>query len=63
MTEEEIRLDEKRKIQSYIDKNNVYQVDFGHYEEPLKMKWIPLQTKKVNILGAINADNDIQQSL
>jgi len=53
MTEEEIRLDERQKIQKYIDENNVYQVEFGHYEPPLMMKWIPLKTNRINILETL----------
>ena len=47
MTEDEIRINERQKIQKYIDENNIYQVDFGHYEQPLGIKWIPLKTKRV----------------
>ena len=47
MDEKEIRLDERRKLQDYIDNNNIYQVEFGHYEA---IVWIPLKTKRVNIL-------------
>ena len=50
MTEEEIRLDERQKIQRYIDESNIYQVEFGHYEPPLGMKWTPLKTHRINIL-------------
>ena len=49
MTEDEIRLDEWRKIQKYINENNIYQVEFGHYEPPLMMKWIPLKTNRINL--------------
>jgi len=54
MTEEEIRLDERQKIQKYIDENNIYQVEFGHYESPLGIKWIPLKTKRINLEEGIN---------
>jgi len=48
-----------KKIQKYIDVNNIYQVEFGHYEKPLGMKWIPLQTKKVHLEDVFkNEDND-----
>jgi hypothetical protein len=40
------------KVQKYIDDNNVYQVVFEHYEG---IKWIPIQTKKVNIKEALTA--------
>uniref|UniRef100_A0A6M3JMA0 Uncharacterized protein n=1 Tax=viral metagenome TaxID=1070528 RepID=A0A6M3JMA0_9ZZZZ len=33
-------------IQEYIDKNNIYRVEQGHYEE---QQWIPLKTHKVNL--------------
>lgn len=33
-----------------VDGNNVYQVEFGHYEPPLNTKWIPLKTHKINIM-------------
>ena len=56
MTEAEIRLDERQKIQKYIDENNIYQVEFGHYEPPLMMKWIPLKTKRINLEEEINAN-------
>lgn len=49
MTEEEIRLDERQKVQKYINENNIYQVEFGHYEPPLKTRWIPLKTHRINI--------------
>jgi len=49
MTEDEIRLDERQRIQKYIDENNIYQVEFGHYEPPLMMKWIPLKTNRINL--------------
>ena len=49
MTEEEIRADERQKMQKYIDENNIYQVEFGHYEPPLMMKWIPLKTKRIKL--------------
>jgi len=49
MNEEEIRLDERQKIQKYIDENNIYQVEFEHYEPPLLMKWIPLKTHRISI--------------
>ena len=54
MIEEEIRLDERRKIQKYIDENNVYQVEFGHYEPPLNMKWIVLKTHRINLEEVFN---------
>lgn len=47
--EDEIRLDERHKIQKYMDGNNIYQVEFGHYEPPLMMKWIPLKTTRINL--------------
>ena len=53
MTEEEIRLDEKQRIQKFIDENNIYQVEFGHYELPLMMKWIPLKTHRINIMEVL----------
>ena len=49
MTEEEIRLDERKRIQQYIDGNNIYQVEFDHYEPPLGIKWIPLKTHRINL--------------
>lgn len=49
MTEDEIRLDERQEIQKYIDENNVYLVEFGHYDPPLNMKWIPLKTHRINL--------------
>ena len=49
MTENEIRVDERKKIQRYIDANNIYQVEFGHYEPPLGMKWIPLKTYRIKL--------------
>ena len=54
MTEYEIRLDERQKIQKYIDENNIYKVEFGHYELPLGMKWIPLKTKRINLEEELN---------
>jgi hypothetical protein len=33
-------------IEKYIDENSIYQVIFEHYEG---IKWIPLQTKRINI--------------
>ena len=53
MTEEEIRIEERQKVQKYIDENNIYQVEFGHYEPPLGMKWIPLKTYRVNLQGVL----------
>jgi len=50
MTEAEIRFSERQRIQDYIDKNSIYQVEFGHYEQPLEFKWIPLKTHRINIL-------------
>lgn len=40
-------------IQKYIDENNIYQVEFGHYEPPLNTKWIPLKTYRVNLKEAL----------
>jgi len=54
MKESEIRLDERQRIQKYIDENNIYQVIFGHYEAPLGMRWIPLETKRINIVEALS---------
>ena len=54
MTENEIRLDERQKIQRYIDENNIYQVEFGHYEPPLMMKWIVLKTHRINLEEVFN---------
>ncbi len=47
---EQIRLDERRRIQDWIDKNDVYKVVLGHYKPPLGMKWIPIQTKQINLM-------------
>ena len=44
----EIRRDEMERVQKWIDENNVYQVEFGHYED-LGTKWIPLKTRRINI--------------
>lgn len=41
------------EIQTFIDENNIYQVEFGHYEVPLKTKWVPLKTHRVNIVEDI----------
>lgn len=49
LPEQKIRQDERHKIQKYIDENNIYQVEFGHYEAPLYMKWIPLKTHRINL--------------
>jgi hypothetical protein len=35
------------KIQKYIGTNNVYQVEFGHYENLIQ--WVPMRIKRVNI--------------
>ena len=39
-------------VQKYIDKNNVYQVEFGHYDNSPPHgygKWVPCQTHRINI--------------
>ena len=58
MYEDEIRCDERRKIQKYIDENNIYQVEFGHYELPLNAKWIPLKTHRVNLKEALKCQKN-----
>ena len=50
-TEDEIRLEERQKMQKYIDENNIYQVEFGHYD--YSDKWVPLRTKRINILEVL----------
>jgi len=56
MTGEEIRLGERQKIQKYIDENNIYQVEFEHYDYSEKAygQWVPLKTKRVNIVEVLN---------
>ena len=58
--EEELRKDERlrtlRDVQGWIDANNVYRVEFGHYEPPLMMKWIPLQTHRINLEEVLNVN-------
>ena len=52
MTEQEIRLDERQKIQRYIDENNIYQVEFAHYDysgDNPYYWWIPLKTYRINL--------------
>lgn len=53
MIEDEIRLDERQKIQKSIDENNIFRVEFGHYEQPLGTKWIPLKTHRINIMEEV----------
>ena len=53
MKEEEIRLDERQKLQKYIDENGIYRVEFGHYDYTNPNPhywWIPLKTHRINIL-------------
>lgn len=56
MTEDEIRLDERQKIQGYIDENNIYQVEFGYYDyaERGYGQWIPLKTHRINIMEVLD---------
>ena len=42
------------EVQAWIEVNNVYKVEFGHFEPPLKTKWIPLGTKRINVKEALN---------
>ncbi len=35
-----------KEVQRYIDENNIYRVEFGHYDG---INWIPLKTIKVDI--------------
>ena len=51
------RKDVVEKLQEYIDNNNVYRVEFGHYEPPLNTKWTPLQTHRVNIMEVFNENS------
>ena len=56
MTEEEIRIDERQKIQKWIDGNSIYRVEFGHYnysnDNPYYW-WQPLRTHKINIMEVL----------
>lgn len=38
------------KVQEYIDNNNIFRVEFGHYDG---IKWIPLKTIKVDIMEVL----------
>jgi len=52
MTEYEIRFDERQRIQKFIDDNNIYQVEFGHYDylgDNPYYWWIPLKTHRIKI--------------
>ena len=47
--EEVMRLDERKKIQRWIDTNDVYKVIWEHYDDC--GNWIPLRTERINITG------------
>lgn len=54
MKQESVRNKVLKEVQEYIDNNNIYQVEFGHYEPPLGYKWIPLTTHRINLEEALN---------
>jgi len=37
------------EIQTWVEANSIYQVEFGHYDD-LSINWIPLKTKRINIM-------------
>ncbi len=43
------------EVQEWIDNNNVYQVEFGHYEDGYK--WVPLKTKRINLREVFKCDS------
>jgi len=50
---EQAEREKRERIQKYIDENSIYKVEFGHYEPPLGMKWIPLKTHRIDIKEAL----------
>ena len=49
-----LRMQILKEVQDYIDNNDIYRVEFGHYEPPLDIKWVPLQTHRINIMEELN---------
>ena len=61
MNKQEIRRELLTEIQSWIDANNIYQVEFGHYDNSPPHSyggWVPLKTKRINVKEIFNAENN-----
>lgn len=46
-------------IEEYCKDNDIYQVEFGHYEE---IWWVPLKTKRVNLVEVLENETSTAEN-